>query len=324
MLKTQAVIFTRVSTTKQDKSGLGREDQERACREFCERQGLTVASVIHSTKSGRYDEQMNNELGQAIALANEIDGYVLVAKLDRLSRSVETVARFINNGVPFISVELGREVEPVFLHLLSAVAEYERTLASERTKKALAAKKARGERVGATDEVLERAREAAQEVRRRQARERNDARGWKIANAAMMLEAAHQRVTYSKLARMLNEDPRLDGARNIDNSKDSKMPRRWYPNTVAQCIRHALENYYGAAWLFKVKCWPQTLDGVNTFNPDEWRRKSTKRGATLTDLVGPKDWVPVDETRDPIHQLGMTAEEVDYWMGHNVLPDLPV
>ena len=270
MLKTQAVIFTRVSTTKQDKSGLGREEQERACREFCERQGLTVASVIHSTKSGRYDEQMNSELGQAIALANEIDGYVLVAKLDRLSRSVETVARFINNGVPFISVELGREVEPVFLHLLSAVAEYERTLASERTKKALAAKKARGERVGATDEVLERAREAAQEVRRRQARERNDARGWQIANAAMMIESAHQRVTYSKLAKMLNEDPRLSGGRNETNSQDSQMPRRWYPNTVAQTVRHALENNYGVGWLVIVKCWPQTIDGVNTFNPEEW------------------------------------------------------
>lgn len=276
MLKTQAVIFTRVSTTKQDKSGLGREEQERACREFCERQGLTVASVIHSTKSGRYDEQMNNELGQAIALANEIDGYVLVAKLDRLSRSVETVARFINNGVPFISVELGREVEPVFLHLLSAVAEYERTLASERTKKALAAKKARGERVGATDEVLERAREAAQEVRRRQARERNDARGWQIANAAMMIESAHQRVTYSKLAKMLNEDPRLSGGRNETNNQDSQMPRRWYPNTVAQTIRHALENNYGWGWLQVVKLWPQTLDGVNTFNPDEWTKSLKK------------------------------------------------
>jgi len=270
MLKTNCVIFTRVSTSKQDRSGLGREDQERACREFCEREGYTVASVIHSTKSGRYDEQMNGELGQAIALANEIDGYVLVAKLDRLSRSVETVARFINNGVPFISVELGREVEPVFLHMLSAVAEYERTLASERTRRALAAKRLRGESVGASKAVLEKAREEAEKARRAAAKTRNMARGWKIANAAMMLESSHQRVTYSKLAKMLNEDPRLDGACNIDNSKDSHMPSRWYPNTVAQCIRHAIENNYGVEWMVIVKCWPQTVDGVNIFNPQEW------------------------------------------------------
>lgn len=266
MLKTNCVIFTRVSTSKQDASGLGREDQERVCREWAANNGTTIHSVLHSTMSGKFDEQMNSQLGQAIETAKAIDGFILVAKLDRLSRSVETVARYLNNGVAFVSVEFGREIEPVFLHILSAVSEFERKLASDRTRRALAAKRARGERLGASDEVLESAREAAEIVRRQQARERNEAKLVLISQAAMFITAGHRRPTYSSLAEALNTDTRLTAQRNEMNSPKG----RWYPNTVSQVIRHCLENNYGADSLRSIQVWPKTLDGVNPFNPDEW------------------------------------------------------
>ena len=68
MLKTKCVIFTRVSTSKQDLSGLGREDQERCCVEWAANNGVEVESIIHSTMSGKFDESQNSQLGQAIAI----------------------------------------------------------------------------------------------------------------------------------------------------------------------------------------------------------------------------------------------------------------
>jgi DNA invertase Pin-like site-specific DNA recombinase len=50
--------------------------------------------------------------------------------------------------VPFIVAELGRDADPLMLHLYAALAEKERRLISERTKSALAAKKAQGAKLG--------------------------------------------------------------------------------------------------------------------------------------------------------------------------------
>ena len=50
--------------------------------------------------------------------------------------------------VPFIVAELGRDADPFMLHLYAALAEKERRLISERTKAALAIRKASGSKLG--------------------------------------------------------------------------------------------------------------------------------------------------------------------------------
>ena len=67
-----------------------------------------------------------------------------MAKLDRLSRDVAFVAGLMAQRVPFILAELGRDADPFMPHLYAALAEKEPQLISERTKAALAAKKAAG------------------------------------------------------------------------------------------------------------------------------------------------------------------------------------
>jgi DNA invertase Pin-like site-specific DNA recombinase len=69
---------------------------------------------------------------------------VIVAKLDRLSRDVHFISRLMAHRVPFIVAEYGPDVDPFMLHIHAAVAEKERKMISERTKAALAAKKAAG------------------------------------------------------------------------------------------------------------------------------------------------------------------------------------
>lgn len=71
-----------------------------------------------------------------------------VAKLDRLSRDVAFVAGLMAQRVPFIVAELGRDADPFMLHLYAALAEKERRLISERTRAALAAKRAAGAGLG--------------------------------------------------------------------------------------------------------------------------------------------------------------------------------
>jgi DNA invertase Pin-like site-specific DNA recombinase len=72
----------------------------------------------------------------------------VVAKLDRLSRDVAFVARLMAEKVPFIVAELGADADPFMLHLYAALAEKERRLISERTRAALAARKAQGATLG--------------------------------------------------------------------------------------------------------------------------------------------------------------------------------
>src|SRR5690242_703750 len=88
------------------------------------------------------------QLAAASAAAKSAKCSVVVSKLDRLSRDVAFVAGLMAQRVPFIVAELGRDADPFMLHLYAALAEKERRLISERTKAALAAKKAGGARLG--------------------------------------------------------------------------------------------------------------------------------------------------------------------------------
>ena len=71
-----------------------------------------------------------------------------MAKLDRLSRDVAFIAGLMAQRVPFIVAELGADADPFMLHIYAALAEKERRLISERTRSALAARKAQGARLG--------------------------------------------------------------------------------------------------------------------------------------------------------------------------------
>jgi hypothetical protein len=73
---------------------------------------------------------------------------VIVAKLDRLSRDVAFITRLMAQRAPFIVAELGADAEPFMLHFYAALAEKERRLIGDRTKSALAARKAQGARLG--------------------------------------------------------------------------------------------------------------------------------------------------------------------------------
>lgn len=146
----RVIAYLRVSTRQQQRSGLGIEAQRTAIERFAAAESLAISAEFVEFESGKGADALERrpQLAAALAAANATKCSVVVAKLDRLSRDVAFVAGLMAQRVPFIVAELGRDADPFMLHLYAALAEKERRLISERTKAALAAKKAAGAALG--------------------------------------------------------------------------------------------------------------------------------------------------------------------------------
>lgn len=144
------INYLRVSTARQGKSGLGIEAQREMCRSFAEKHGYTIISEYQDTETGKGTDALLRRPNLAIALseARRRKCPILVAKLDRLSRDVAFISGLMAKRVPFLVAELGPDVDSFMLHIYAAVAEKERNLIAERTRAALAAKRASGTLLG--------------------------------------------------------------------------------------------------------------------------------------------------------------------------------
>ena len=145
-----AIAYLRVSTKWQGRSGLGIEAQRAAISRFAEAEGIAIIGEYLEFESGKGADALDRrpQLAAALAAARSARCCVLVAKLDRLSRDVAFVSGLMAQRVPFMVAELGRDADPFMLHLYAALAEKERRLISERTKAALAVRKAAGGKLG--------------------------------------------------------------------------------------------------------------------------------------------------------------------------------
>jgi DNA invertase Pin-like site-specific DNA recombinase len=145
-----AIAYYRVSTARQGRSGLGIEAQRAAVARFAEVEGYTLIAEFTEVETGKGADALERRPQLAAALAAGKTGKcpVIVAKLDRLSRDVAFIAGLMAQRVPFIVAELGADADPFMLHLYAALAEKERRLISERTRSALAARKAQGAKLG--------------------------------------------------------------------------------------------------------------------------------------------------------------------------------
>lgn len=158
-MKVRVIGYTRVSSDDQAHSGLGFEAQEAAIRAEASRRGWDVVAVMSDPAvSGkvRPDDRAGFSSVMSAFSAENAD-VLLVAKLDRLSRSLAHLAAladdFGRRGWGLVaadspSLDTTTATGRLTFNLLGSVAEWERMVIGERTKAALAAKKARGERLG--------------------------------------------------------------------------------------------------------------------------------------------------------------------------------
>jgi DNA invertase Pin-like site-specific DNA recombinase len=145
-----AISYIRVSTGKQGKSGLGIEAQRQAIARFAAAEELEVLSEFVEVETGKGSDALDRRprLAEALAKAKKAKAPVVVAKLCRLSRDVAFISGLMAQRVPFIVSELGADADPFMLHIYAALAEKERALIADRTREALAQKKAQGKVLG--------------------------------------------------------------------------------------------------------------------------------------------------------------------------------
>jgi DNA invertase Pin-like site-specific DNA recombinase len=139
------VSYCRVSTQRQGESGLGLEAQDAAVAAYVASNGGVVVERFVEVESGRKSDRP--ELHRALALCRAIGAVLLVAKLDRLARSVRFISEVMDSKVEIKACDIPSASRMV-LHILAAVAEEESRAISARTKAALTAAKARGVRLG--------------------------------------------------------------------------------------------------------------------------------------------------------------------------------
>ncbi|MET4017191.1 DNA invertase Pin-like site-specific DNA recombinase [Bradyrhizobium sp. S3.2.12] len=148
-MKRRFVAYYRVSTRKQGQSGLGLDAQRAAVANHLGDGLANVIAEFTEVESGRRNDRP--ALDEALTAARLHRAALVVAKVDRLTRSVGFLERLLEAGVDVRFADLPAIEGPTgrfMLQQMAAVAELEAGLISARTKAALAAAKARGQRLG--------------------------------------------------------------------------------------------------------------------------------------------------------------------------------
>jgi DNA invertase Pin-like site-specific DNA recombinase len=146
----QAIAYYRVSTHRQGRSGLGLEAQQGTVTSYCQLNGYTLVDEVVEVKSTRKHQ---NGLFEALERCRRNKAILIVARLDRLGRDVEKIARLVKSDVEIVVTD-NPQANRFTIHILAAVAEEQRQRISETTKDALAAAKKRGVVLGKQGKLL--------------------------------------------------------------------------------------------------------------------------------------------------------------------------
>ena len=132
------VLYFRVSTQGQQKSGLGLDAQKRDIDLYLENYAETPFEVIGEFKDVQSGGDNNRpQLKKAIQLAKKTKSILLVQKICRLSRRVSFIASLIEDKDLTFKVAQMPHADKFQLHIYSALNEQEKDFISIRTKSAL-------------------------------------------------------------------------------------------------------------------------------------------------------------------------------------------
>ncbi|KMO33867.1 recombinase family protein [Methylobacterium aquaticum] len=139
------VSYSRVSTAKQGRSGLGLEAQREAVARYLNGGRWKLVGEFVEVESGRRSDRP--ELAKAVAVCRLYGARLIVAKLDRLSRDPGFLRDLERSGIDFVAADMP-DANRLTVGIMALVAEQEREAISARTKAALQAAKARGKVLG--------------------------------------------------------------------------------------------------------------------------------------------------------------------------------
>jgi len=147
--KPLAAIYVRVSTEDQAKHGISLKAQEEALKNYANALGYEILKIYKDEGKSGKDIKGRPELQKLLEDA-EVRKFqaIFIYKLDRLSRSlmdlIATIEKFKDWGIDFVSlqdkIETTSASGKLMFHIISAFAEFERNVTSERTKFAMSKK----------------------------------------------------------------------------------------------------------------------------------------------------------------------------------------
>ncbi|HXH89191.1 MAG TPA: recombinase family protein [Gaiellaceae bacterium] len=197
--------YARVSTDEQTSSGAGLEAQRMAILSECERRGWHLVEVIVDAGYSAKDLRRPGVQKALRALEAREASALVVAKLDRLSRSMidftGVMAKAQKQGWALVALDCAVDTSTpageAMANMLATFAQFERRLIGQRTRDALAVKKREGVPLG-------RPRTLPEEIRQR------------------IIAARRGGATLAEIANTLN----TEGVATAQGGK------RWYPATV--------------------------------------------------------------------------------------------
>lgn len=150
-LQRNAILYTRVSTTRQGIAGVSLDAQEQSLRAYCDGKGWGVDRIYRDVVSGSGDIKIRRpQLRDALQRAEDLQIPILVTSLDRLSRNTETIEYLSRtHKVEIISIGGGSgSDDEVVVGALGKQAQHVREEISRRTKEGLQQRKAAGVLLG--------------------------------------------------------------------------------------------------------------------------------------------------------------------------------
>jgi DNA invertase Pin-like site-specific DNA recombinase len=202
------IAYYRVSTAKQGRSGLGLDAQKKVVRDFANTRGNILNEYVEIESGSKSDRP---ELEKAIDDAKSNRAALVVARLDRFSRSVSFISGLMEKGIGFQVAEMPNASD-FQLHIHAACAQEERRLISERTRAALQQAKERGVILGKNGKVLAK-------------KNKRLAKQFAKSLKPLISEMLNDGLSYSGISRELNKQ----GTKSFRNKK-------FYPSTVQNIV----------------------------------------------------------------------------------------
>ena len=134
---------------------MGLEAQTAAVIDYSARTGGDVVASFVEVESGKRNDRP--QLLAAIAEAKRTCAVLVIAKLDRLARNAAFVMTLRDTGVQFVACDMP-DANTLTVGIFAVMAQHEAEMISARTRAALAAKKARGAKLGNPENLTSAAR----------------------------------------------------------------------------------------------------------------------------------------------------------------------
>lgn len=185
---------------KQQLSGLGVEAQREIIHNHVKNKQILAEYI--ETESGKKSNRP--QLLTALAMCRKTNSILIVAKLDRLSRNVAFTSKLLESDVEIVFCDFP-QANRLILHIISSIAEYEAGLISQRTKQSLQAKKARGIKLGKSDNLMNKFEQAIyNSSRTNKAKAENNPNNMRAI--ALLRSLSMQGKSLSEMTDLLNED----------------------------------------------------------------------------------------------------------------------